>query len=111
MVSREGVKGSGKGGVEVGGGKLGRWDRWEGSVLERWERWHGWEDSWATKLERLEGSDVASWGRWEGKEGVVRRLERCEGSEVARWERWENGEVARWEVPAFIQEWGTQSES
>ena len=109
MVSREGVKGSGKG--EVGGGKLGRWERWEGSVLERWERWHGWEDSWATKLERLEGSDVASWGRWEGKGGVVRRLERCEGSEVARWERWENGEVARWEVPAFIQEWGTQSES
>ena len=80
-------------------------------MLERWERWHGWEDSWATKLERLEGSDVASWGRWEGKGGVVRRWERCEGSEVARWERWENGEVARWEVPAFIQEWGTQSES
>ena len=54
---------------------------------------------------------MASWGRWEGKGGVVRRWERCEGSEVARWERWENGEVARWEVPAFIQEWGTQSES
>ena len=31
--------------------------------------------------------------------------------EVARWESWENGEVARWEVPGFIQEWGTQSES
>ena len=39
------------------------------------------------------------------------RWERCEGSEVARWERWENGEVARWEVPGFVQEWGTQSES
>ena len=32
------------------------------------------------------------------------RWERCKGSEVARWE---NGEVTRWEIPGFIQEWGT----
>ena len=27
---------------------------------------------------------------------------------MARWERWENGEVARWEVPGFVQELGMQ---
>ena len=37
--------------------------------------------------------------------------ERCNGRKVARWERKKNGEMARWEVPAFIQEWGTQGES
>ena len=30
---------------------------------------------------------------------------------MARWERRESGEVGRWEVPGFIQEWGTQGES
>ena len=30
---------------------------------------------------------------------------KVQGREVARWERWENGEVARWKVPGFIQEW------
>ena len=30
--------------------------------------------------------------------------------EEATWEREESGEVARWEVPDFIQEWGTQGE-
>ena len=34
-----------------------------------------------------------------------------EVGEVARWERRESGEVGRWEVPGFIQEWGTQVES
>ena len=95
----------GKGGGEAGSGELGRWERWEGSVLERWERCHGWEDSWATKLERLEGSDVATWERWEGR-GVVRRWQGGKGARVVRWERWDNGEVARWEVPGCIQEWG-----
>ena len=42
-----------------------------------------------------------------GSEEVERR-ERCEGSEVTRWE---NGEVVRWKVPGFIQEWGTWDES
>ena len=47
-----------------------------------------------------------------GKEGgVVMRWQGGKGARVVRWERWENGEVARWEVPGFIQEWGTQSES
>ena len=32
-------------------------------------------------------------------------------NEVARWERGESGEVARWEVPDFIQGRGTQGES
>ena len=32
------------------------------------------------------------------------RWERCEGSEVVRCERWESREVARWEIPGFIQE-------
>ena len=63
------------------------------------------------RLERLDGSGVASWERWgAGSEEVARRGRR-EGSEVARWEMWESGEVAGWEIPAFIQEWGTQGES
>ena len=37
--------------------------------------------------------------------------ERWEGSEVARCEWWESGEVGRWEVPGFIQGWGTHGES
>ena len=64
-------------------------------------RWEGWEDGETAKLERMEGSEVASWERW-GEAGI---------EEVARWERWESGEVARWEVPGFIQEWVTKSES
>ena len=44
-------------------------------------------------------------GSWGGKVGKV------EGNEVARSERWESGEVGRWEVPGFIQGWGTQGES
>ena len=28
------------------------------------EKWGSWEDSEATRLERLEGSVVASWERW-----------------------------------------------
>ena len=48
-------------------------------------------------------------GRWEGSEvGKVAGWERWKGSEVARWE---NGEAERWEVPGFIQGWGTQDES
>ena len=31
--------------------------------------------------------------------------------EVARWERCEGSEVARWEVPGFVQDWETQGES
>ena len=27
---------------------------------------------------------------------------------MVRWERWESREMARWQVPGFIQEWGTQ---
>ena len=55
---------------------------------------------------------MASWERWEGEgRGVVMRWQGGKGARVVRWERWENGEVARWEVPGFIQEWGTQSES
>ena len=46
-----------------------------------------------------------------GGRGAVRRWQGGKGARVVRWERWENGEVARWEVPGFIQEWGTQSES
>ena len=43
--------------------------------------------------------------RWEsGEGGRVVRWERWEDSEVARWE---NGEAERWEVPGFIQGWGT----
>ena len=30
---------------------------------------------------------------------------------MARWERQESDEVGKWEVPYFIQGWGTQSES
>ena len=30
---------------------------------------------------------------------------------MARWERWESSEVARWEVPGFVQGLGTQGES
>ena len=55
---------------------------------------------------------MTSWERWEGEGGVVvMRWQGGKGAKVVRWERWENGEVARWEVPGFIQEWGTQSES
>ena len=55
---------------------------------------------------------MASWKRWEGEGGgVVMRWQGGKGARVVRWERLENGEVARWEVPGFIQEWGTQSES
>ena len=46
-------------------------------------------------------------GRRGGSDEVA-RWERCEGGEVGKVG---NGEVARWEVPGFIQEWGTQSES
>ena len=52
------------------------------------------------------GGRVVRQGRWEGSE--MGRWERWEGSEVARWE---NGEAERWEVPGFIQGWGTQDES
>ena len=30
---------------------------------------------------------------------------------MTRWERWESIELTRWEVPGFVQEWGTQGES
>ena len=30
---------------------------------------------------------------------------------LERWEIWESSEVARWEVPGFIQGWGMQGES
>ena len=30
---------------------------------------------------------------------------------MARWESCKDSEVAKWEVPGFIQEWGTQGES
>ena len=51
---------------------------------------------------------MAIWERWGGGSEEVERWERCEGSEVARLE---NGEVAKWEVLGFIQEWGTRGES
>ena len=38
-------------------------------------------------------------------------MEKWKGTEMARWERQESGEVGRWEVPSFIQGWGTQGES
>ena len=47
--------------------------------------------------------------------------ERWEGSEVGIWERWRvvrwqgrkdgSSEVARWEIPCFIQGWGMQDET
>ena len=40
--------------------------------------------------------------------GEVGRWEKWKGNEVARWE---SGEVGSWEVPGFIQGWGTQGES
>ena len=69
-MSRKGEKGNGRVG-KFRGVELGRWERWDDSVLERWKGWHGWEDSWAAKLDRLEGIDVASWERW-GSEEVAR---------------------------------------
>ena len=33
-----------------------------------------------------------------------------ECNEVERWERWEVSEVARWEVPGFLQGWEMQGE-
>ena len=60
-------------------------------------------------MERLEGIDVGSWEKWGGVGSEeMARWERCKGSEVAKWE---NGEVPRWEVPDFIQEWVTWGES
>ena len=44
-----------------------------------------------------EFGEVGRWGRW--KDNVV-----------ARSERQESGEVRRWEVPSFVQGWGTQGE-
>ena len=32
-------------------------------------------------------------------------------SEMVRQERWEISEVARWEIPCFIQGWGIQAEA
>ena len=52
-------------------------------------------------LQRLEGIEVASWETWEGSEGV--RWKRCKGNEVTKQECWECIEVARGEVPGFIQ--------
>ena len=49
----------------------------------------------------------SGWGGGVGSEEMA-RWERCKGSEVAKWE---NGEVPRWEVPDFIQEWVTWGES
>ena len=34
-----------------------------------------------------------------------------EGSEMARQERRDSSEVTRWEIPCFIQGWGTQGET
>ena len=56
---------------------------------------------------------MGSWEKCVGGGGGVgseemARWERCKGSEVAKWE---NGEVPRWEVPDFIQEWVTWGES
>ena len=47
--------------------------------------------------------EVKCW--WE-----VGEVGRWKGNEVTRWERQESGEVGRWEVPGFIQRWGTQGE-
>ena len=44
--------------------------------------------------------------QWEAGE-----VGRWKGNEVARWEWQESGEVERWEVPGFIQGWGTRGES
>ena len=43
--------------------------------------------------------------------GEVGRWERRKGNEVERQERREIGKRGRWEVPGFIQGWGTQGES
>ena len=58
------------------------------------------------------------WSSWKklcwmasGKENVSGRVGKVKGYEVARWERQDSGEVGRWEVPGFIQGWGTQGES
>ena len=42
--------------------------------------------------------------RWQGGKGA--RVVRWQGGKDGRY-----GEVTRWEVPGFIQEWGTQGES
>ena len=58
---------------------------------------------------------MASWERLAGervwRERVVRRWQGENDAMVVRWERWGRGEVARWEVPGFIQELGTQGDS
>ena len=61
-----------------------------------------WEVGKSGRIVRRQGWRVGKGGEGAGSE--VARWERCKGSEVARWE---NGEVTRWEIPGFIQEWGT----
>ena len=55
------------------------------------------------------------WGGGGGGEGqVVKRWQGGKGARVVRWQGGKGGrygEVTRWEVPGFIQEWGTQGES
>ena len=41
---------------------------------------------------------------------VVGEVGRWKDNELARWERQKSGEVGRWELPGFIQGWGTQGE-
>ena len=66
-----------------------------------------WEGGKSGRIVRRQGWRVGKDGEGAGSEEVA-RWERCKGSEVARWE---NGEVTRWEIPGFIQEWGTWGES
>ena len=66
--------------------------RWEGGRGGRIVRWHS-----------RRGGTVVRWQFGKGGGGGV--------SEMTRRERWETSDVARWEIPCFIQGWGTQGET
>ena len=68
--------------------------RWQGGKGGRIVRWHSWR-----------GGKVVRWQFGKNGGGGGRGGVRWQGGKDG------SGEVARWEIPCFIQGWGTQVET